>query len=407
MRHTCVPASAQRVGSLILLLLAWLLLTPLAAVAEGPDSTADRFADGDVLKITAYGRDDLTGQYIVQPGPLLSLPLIGTVQLAGRTARDLETTLSTAWENRLGSPMSVTVEFSQRAPFYVIGAVRSPGAYPYRGGLTVLQAIALSGGIIPQQTISDSARIDLIRESERRMQAIETLARAKARQARLQAERDGSNRVDVHTTSAVVPEARMVSILQEEARLLESRAKQYAMKEQQLSVQIKLGEAEIGSYQKQLKQMEGQKAQLAKEALRIRRVPGQQVRSFELEQRATSLETTMASINASISRATIQLEAARNEVASMQDTRQREITEALLEADQAIKASELTIAAAQDALATGGNAELQQTLSFRLLRNGKDEIKDVDTSTSLEIGDVLDVSISTHRISQSNLQAAQ
>ena len=226
--------------------------------------TGEGFADGDILKITAYGREDLTGLYSVQPGPVLSLPLIGTVQLKDRSPRQLETELSTAWENRLGSPMSVTVEFSQRAPFYVMGAVKAPGAYPYRSGLTVLQAIAVGGGMLTGFSSSGSI-VDIIRERERRLQAIEKLARAQTRQARLLAERDGKQEFALPAPFTLLPAEQMTALLAEEARLLSSRLQQFTIKKRLLSDQINLREAEIASYQQQMKDMDGQQNQLDRE----------------------------------------------------------------------------------------------------------------------------------------------
>jgi protein involved in polysaccharide export with SLBB domain len=362
--------------------------TVLAQAQGNPDS----FADGDVLKITAYGREDLTGLYSVQPGPVLSLPLIGTIQLGNWNPRQLEMELAKTWENRLGSPMSVTVEFSQRAPFYVIGAVNAPGAYPYRGGLTVLQAVAVSGGFERLLKGNDNLRLDLIHEHERRLQAIEKLARARAREARLLAERDNKQQLTLQHPFTLIPQERLDAILAEETRLLDTRSHQYAIREHLLSDQIKLGEAEIASYQRQINDMAAQQGQISKEAARVRRLPGQQVRVFELEQRLTTLQTTRASLSASISRAKVEVETARNAIAELLETRQREISEALLETAQAISENELTVKSTQEVLGSAGEGDGDRRLVFSIMRNGKDEVKDVTATTLLRPGDLLDVS---------------
>ena len=349
------------------------------------------FADGDILKITAYGRDDLTGLYSVQPGPVLSLPLIGEVQLKNHSPRQLETELATAWENRLGSPMSVTVEFSQRAPFYRMGDVKTPGAYPVRSGLTALQAIAISGGMQTGTSGSGNMILDIIRERERRLQAIEKLARAEAREARLLAERDGKQQFALPAPFTLLPDEQMKAILAEEARLLDSRTQQFSIKQHLLSDQISLGEAQISSYEQQMKQMAGQQDQLDREANRIRRIPGQQVRAFELSQRSTDLESSKSSVNASIARTKIDVETARNGVADLQEARQKEITEALIEAGQTIRENELTISASQDVLRTGEITSPDQGLTFRLVRSGQGEVANVQSSTLIMPGDVLEV----------------
>lgn len=372
------------------LILSLWLVTP--ALSFGQEA-GDGFADGDVLKITAYGREDLTGQYSVQTGPVLSLPLIGALKLGNWTARQLEAELAKAWENRLGSPMSVTVEFAQRAPFYVLGAVNAPGSYPYRSGLTVLQAVAVSGGIEKLKG-SDGIRIDMIREREHRLQALDKLARATARKARLEAERDGRDRVTLEPPFTLISQDQMNGILLEESRLLDTRSRQYAIKEHLLSDQIRLGEAEIASYQRQLDTMEGQQGQITREASRIRRVPGQQVRVFELEQRGSTMETTKASIAASITRAKVAVETARSGIADLREARQREITEALLDAQQAIQEAEVTLSAAEDVLSSSEGSAAGDMLSFKILRNGKDEVQNAMSTTLLRPGDLLEVTFS-------------
>ena len=396
-----MPRTAARsVLRPLLLVLSLTLHCLVPAPAFAQQAGGDNFADGDVLKITAYGREDLTGQYSVQPGPVLSLPLIGTVQLGDWTARQLEKELSKAWENRLGSPMSVTVEFSQRAPFYVLGSVNSPGSYAYRNGLTVLQAVAVSGGIEKTLVGSNSLRLDLVHEQERHLQALDKLARATARAARLQAERDGRDQITLDPPFTLIPKEQMDAIVAEESRLLNSRSRQNAIKEHLMSDQIKLGEAEIASYQRQLDDMDGQQSQLNKEANRIRRIPGQQVRTFELEQRATTLETTRASIAASISRAKVEVETARNGIADLQEARQREITEGLMDAGQAIHESQLAATSSQDALSAAGGSATGPTLAFKLIRNGKDEVANVTSTTLLRPGDLLEVSLAQPPVQQ-------
>ena len=41
---------------------------------------------------------------------------------------------------------SVTVEIVRYRPFYIVGEVRQPGSYPFVSGMTVINAVALSGG---------------------------------------------------------------------------------------------------------------------------------------------------------------------------------------------------------------------------------------------------------------------
>lgn len=395
MAPTVTSPAARRLQGFTRLafLTALLLSTPIAHPATA-QTVSGSFADGDILKITAYGREDLTGHYSVQPGPLLSLPLIGTVELESRSPRQLETELATAWENRLGTPMSVTIEYAQRAPVYILGAVHSPGAYPYREGMTVLQAVAVSGGMQRQLTPHDNIRLDMIRERERRLQAIEKMAGALARRARLIAERNGKTDITLDQPFTLAATARMDRLLAQEAALLDMRSRQHSIRERLLAEQVRLGEAEAASYQKQYAELEAQQAQISKEAARIRRIPGQQLRAFELEQRVTALESTKATLTASATRTAANIETARSSLVDAREARQREITESLLEAERVIEEARLTEAASRNILSAAGYEKPERSVAFRLTHQGKTEASLVTSSAAMRPGDVLEVTLS-------------
>lgn len=117
-----------------------------AGVGHNPSGPM-RLQAGDKLRITVFGEDKLTGEYEVDPGGAVSLPLAGTVQAAGLTKAELEQLLARkfASEKYLRSP-KVTVDISTFRPFYVLGEVEKPGEYPYKSGLNIVSAIAVAGG---------------------------------------------------------------------------------------------------------------------------------------------------------------------------------------------------------------------------------------------------------------------
>jgi len=102
----------------------------------------------DLLEISVFGAPDLDNSYQVDFEGKLKLPLIGSVQAAGYTAAQLATQLEKRLaENYLQDP-DVTVRIMETRKRYVTvdGSVSKPGMYPVEGQLTLLQAIALSGG---------------------------------------------------------------------------------------------------------------------------------------------------------------------------------------------------------------------------------------------------------------------
>lgn len=106
-----------------------------------------RLQPGDKLKVTVFGEDKLSGEYEIDPGGSVSLPLAGTVQAAGLTKPELEQLLAKKFSSAdyVKNP-KVTVEVASFRPYFVLGEVEKPGEYPYRSGLDVVSAIAVAGG---------------------------------------------------------------------------------------------------------------------------------------------------------------------------------------------------------------------------------------------------------------------
>ncbi len=102
---------------------------------------------GDQLRVITYGEEQLTGDFVVNDGGNIEVPLLGTVKAAGLTVTQLQAEMTDALTSRqlLKTP-SVAVEVSQYRPIFVLGEVSRPGSYAYQPDMTVLTAVALAGG---------------------------------------------------------------------------------------------------------------------------------------------------------------------------------------------------------------------------------------------------------------------
>jgi len=109
-------------------------------------TAAPVLAAGEKINIIVYGEASLTGDYLIDPSGYVSLPLAGTVKAAGLTPDQLERNLEKQFGSKYLANPKVTVEVVEFRPFYILGEVEKPGAYPYAGGLTALSAIAIAGG---------------------------------------------------------------------------------------------------------------------------------------------------------------------------------------------------------------------------------------------------------------------
>ncbi len=96
---------------------------------------------------------DATGQIV--------LPLIGIVKAEGKTTSQLSQEIATKLAARyLQSPqVSVTVVDSASQKVTVEGEVKSPGVFQMRGRTTLLQAIAMGGGMSPTANLHKVAII--------------------------------------------------------------------------------------------------------------------------------------------------------------------------------------------------------------------------------------------------------
>ena len=103
-------------------------------------------ATGDKVRVIVFGEEDLGGEFQIDDGGYIRLPLIGQLKATGSSPRELETRIATALgEGYLNAPR-VSVEVTAYRPFYIIGEVNRPGQYAYVNDMTALNAVALGGG---------------------------------------------------------------------------------------------------------------------------------------------------------------------------------------------------------------------------------------------------------------------
>ena len=122
--------------------------TAQPASYQPPASIAETYklGTGDKLRVIVYGEDDLGGTFDVDGNGFISLPLIGQVKVAGLSANDVERAITAKFADGYLKEPRVNVEVTQYRPFYVLGEVNKPGAYPYTDGMSVQNAVADAGG---------------------------------------------------------------------------------------------------------------------------------------------------------------------------------------------------------------------------------------------------------------------
>jgi polysaccharide export outer membrane protein len=107
-----------------------------------------RIAPLDTLTVNIFRVKDLSGDYEVDLTGKINMPLVGSVDAAELTTAELDERLTRAYGARyLENPdIAVGVKSSTRRSVTVDGAVKSSGSFPVNSSLTLIQAVALSGG---------------------------------------------------------------------------------------------------------------------------------------------------------------------------------------------------------------------------------------------------------------------
>jgi polysaccharide export outer membrane protein len=120
------------------------------AATQAPPFAPKEYRIGveDVIEIAVWKEPDLSTTAPVRPDGKVTVPLAGEVTAAGRTAHELEAELAEKFATRIAAPtVTVVVKELNASRVFVLGEVAKPGAYPMRGALTVVQALALAGGM--------------------------------------------------------------------------------------------------------------------------------------------------------------------------------------------------------------------------------------------------------------------
>lgn len=133
---------------------------PVAA-ASTPDLSAYRLGTGDRVRIDVFGEPDLSVDAVVDGTGNVNYPLLGSVAAQKKTALELQEAIIAGLSAGYLKDPDVRISVAQYRPFYTIGQVRKPGAYPYVIGLTVEKAIAIAGGMT---NLASSRQIYLVRE---------------------------------------------------------------------------------------------------------------------------------------------------------------------------------------------------------------------------------------------------
>jgi polysaccharide export outer membrane protein len=151
---TGLPASAQAQASTS--------DVPSDSASPGDGEAFYRIGTADVLTVDVRGEPELTADYTVRPDGRISMPLVGELEVVGKTPEALGAEIEARLEQFLNDPRaSVTVAqatgtFADR--IRIIGGALAPRSLPYSKGMTALDAVLSIGGL-PETADGNAAYI--------------------------------------------------------------------------------------------------------------------------------------------------------------------------------------------------------------------------------------------------------
>lgn len=137
--------------------------SPSIASASEPEGLGDRenydelpqiqsphgkyiLGSGDVVTVTVWGHPELSGKRVVGPDGEIQLPFVGSFRVAGLTADDAGSKLTSALrEDYLNTAASITVDSYSSNQVIVLGHVAHQGVLVFSGDPTLLEALAKAG----------------------------------------------------------------------------------------------------------------------------------------------------------------------------------------------------------------------------------------------------------------------
>lgn len=133
---------------------------------EQLEPTAYRIRGNDRLAITVFKQEALSGEVLVRADGQVTVALIGDIVVVGKTPPEAATEIANALSATgfIEKPsVSVAVIETRTPDFAVIGEVRQPGSFELKPGTTVVDGVALAGGLTE---FANKERVFVIRKAK-------------------------------------------------------------------------------------------------------------------------------------------------------------------------------------------------------------------------------------------------
>jgi len=120
---------------------------PRVSPASNPLPEGYVIGIGDALDINVWKEGELSKQVGIRPDGMITLPLVGDIKAVGLTPNQLQEQITASLAKVLSDPQVTVIVLSVNSLSYnIMGNVLKPGYYPLNHPVTILDALALSGG---------------------------------------------------------------------------------------------------------------------------------------------------------------------------------------------------------------------------------------------------------------------
>jgi polysaccharide export outer membrane protein len=104
---------------------------------------------GDVIEVTAFQEDEITGEFLVEASGAITFPLLGPVPVAGMTPASIALVLEELLERDyyVDVQLQVKVKVFASQPVTLLGEVQTPGTYYLEGRTTLTELLSKAGGL--------------------------------------------------------------------------------------------------------------------------------------------------------------------------------------------------------------------------------------------------------------------
>ena len=129
-----------------------------------------KIGTGDIIEVQVWKEEELSRILAVRIDGRISLPLVGDVVAAGKSTGELALDLEKQFSRLIGEPeVSVMLTENRSQRYYIMGQIGTPGEFAIDYPITVMQAIARSGGF---QEWAEKSKIKVLRRENGREKMI-------------------------------------------------------------------------------------------------------------------------------------------------------------------------------------------------------------------------------------------